>query len=137
MDPKTKTETETTTITKTKQKQKQDEVNLNKGLECGSGILRDRRNFSHSFAHSDKRRSAEAERGFIAHSKGSGELCPGTVSSTASIVMVVKEGKTNDINPEVNLATTGISFPSASLAKEMVNIFRMDATGMKIESSAI
>lgn len=94
-----------------------------------------RRNFSHSFAHSAKRRSAEAERGFIAHSKGTGVLCPGNVSSTASIVMVVKEGNTNDINPEVNLATTGISFPLASLAKEMVNIFRMDATVMKIESS--
>ena len=97
-------------------------------------LVKDRRNLSHSLAHSDKRRSAEAERGFIAHSKGSGELCPGTVSSTASILM---EGKTNDINPEVNLATTGISFPSASLAKEMVYILRMDATGMKIESSAI
>ena len=40
---------------------------------------------SHPFTYSENRRSADAERSFIAHSKGSGALRPRNVSSTASI----------------------------------------------------
>ena len=44
--------------------------------------------------------------------------------------------RTHDINPEVNFSSTGVSFPSLSLAKEMLYIFKMEATAIQSESSA-